>query len=147
MSLQVLTLLSGTQLVLGQSQSLILPEDYSELNIGDSVLLENEHREHLGTALVDRLESKNFAHLQQYHFAQSAHMSLTSWGVAAEAMKVLVPEFSITDPVTVIWVTPVALFEPSLSVGAAKPATEEAPVPSVEEQLADLANVATGEGQ
>jgi hypothetical protein len=147
MSLQVLTLLSGTQLVLGKSQSLILPEDYSYLREGDNVLLENEQREHLGTATVEKAELRNFAHLQQYHFAQSAHMGLTSWGVAADAMKELVPEFSIVDPVTVIWIEPTTLFEPSLSVGAPKPVVEETTAPPVEEQLADLANVATGEGQ
>jgi hypothetical protein len=146
MSLKVLTLLSGTQLVLGQSQTLILPEVHDDVNEQDAVLLENEQREIVGNAIVTSTEVLGFAHLQQSHFAHSAHSSLTSWGAASEAMKELVPGFSITDHVTVVSVVPIALNEPGFTVGRARPVEEPSEdVPPTDDLYKDLDNIATGQ--
>ena len=143
-----LHLLSGTNLVLDSVQTVILPEYYPDLRPGDTVVLLNEQSERLGMGLVSGIEHQPFANLQQTHFSRTAHPSLTSWGAAAEALRYLVPGFSISDFTTVIWIKTTALFEPALSIGAVKePDPEEVTAPPLEELYEGLDKIGTGEGE
>jgi hypothetical protein len=127
MSLYRLTLLSGTQLILGETQKLILPEDHgnSGLYAGDEVVMENELREVLGTAVIRSVQVMPYALLQQYHFNGTAHNGLTSWHDAADTLRRLVPGFSITDRTTVLEIETVTLLEPSLTINEARTAAAE----------------------
>lgn len=109
MANKYLTLLSGTTLVPDTTQTLILPDDHTDVKVGDYVMLNDELGKTVGTGIVERLEVRPFSLLQQYHFDGTAHSALTSWGVAADALKELVPGFRITDPTTVVWVRVEAL--------------------------------------
>jgi hypothetical protein len=146
MTTNYLTLLPGTQLLLGETQTLFLPEDYGNdgLYVGDEAVLQNEQKEVLGTALVRSLVVQVFAHLQTRDFAGTAHSGLTAWHTAAETLRDLVPGFSITDRVSIIGVEVLTLLQPGFTVSASKQDNDigVVDVPSEEQQFAGLDTLA-----
>ena len=66
MKQKYITRLPGTQLLLGEYQTLVLPEEHEDVLVGDVVVLENQQREVVGTALIEDKLTMCFAHLQNH---------------------------------------------------------------------------------
>jgi hypothetical protein len=133
-----LTLVPGTQLKLGDKQTLILPTDYSEVLVGETVELENEQGEKLGTAIIQFIKVTEYAQLQHHNFLWSAHPELVSWHQTADHFRSIYDGFSITDQTSVIGVNVLSLSQPGLTVRVAEPTTETEPTPTVEEATAQF---------
>jgi hypothetical protein len=119
----LLTLLSGTRVAVGERQSYVLPEVH-DLAIGDVVTLENEQREFIGVGEVVNVTVETFALLQQAHFRGNAHPDMGAWHTAFETLQKQVPGFSQNDKVTVVVVKVAAASDVGLTVNTAPPDKE-----------------------
>lgn len=134
MATETLQLLAGTGLTFGATQSILLPEVYEDINIGDLVQLTNEAGEFLGVADVKDVLITNFSLLQHSDFLNNAHPLMLSWPNAHELLINLVPGFSQSDRVTVLrFVT-----ETMSSTGVTVSVTQKVEPEVVPDVMADL---------
>lgn len=145
MSKNVLTLLTGSQVVLGTIHTAIVPEvvDFDE---SAPLTLENDKHEYLGTAEVTNVKTATFALLQKDDFESTSHHGTRSYPNALQTLAAQVQGFSQLDKVSLVTYVVQAVSDTGLTINAA-PKIEvvdepDTPVPSEEEQYAGLATVA-----